>query len=82
MEEILRSAHPLAQDQYGNYVIQHVLEHGLPPEKSAVSQPPFRRRPPSCLPSAHALTLFVAPGGSRPRRRVPFGGRRQGAVSA
>lgn len=26
----------LAQDQYGNYVIQHVLEHGLPVERMSV----------------------------------------------
>jgi pumilio RNA-binding family len=28
MEEILRAACELAQDQYGNYVVQHVLQHG------------------------------------------------------
>ncbi|MCO5586548.1 hypothetical protein L7F22_040489 [Adiantum nelumboides] len=33
MEDILRSTCNLAQDQYGNYVVQHVLEHGKPHEK-------------------------------------------------
>lgn len=36
MEEILQSACTLAQDQYGNYVVQHVLEHGRPHERCAV----------------------------------------------
>eukprot|EP00250_Pteridium_aquilinum_P016236 c23017_g1_i2 orf=716-3967(+) len=36
MEDILRSACNLAQDQYGNYVVQHVLEHGQPHEKSEI----------------------------------------------
>ncbi|KAJ1400950.1 Pumilio, RNA binding domain [Sesbania bispinosa] len=35
MDEILQSVCMLAQDQYGNYVIQHVLEHGKPHERSA-----------------------------------------------
>jgi hypothetical protein len=26
----------LSQDQYGNYVIQHVLEHGRPEDKSKI----------------------------------------------
>lgn len=26
----------LIQDQYGNYVIQHVLEHGSPDDKSSI----------------------------------------------
>lgn len=26
----------LPQDQYGNYVIQHVLEHGRPEDKSKI----------------------------------------------
>lgn len=26
----------LKQDQYGNYVIQHVLEHGRPEDKSKI----------------------------------------------
>uniref|UniRef100_A0A0C9RL39 TSA: Wollemia nobilis Ref_Wollemi_Transcript_12836_4336 transcribed RNA sequence n=1 Tax=Wollemia nobilis TaxID=56998 RepID=A0A0C9RL39_9CONI len=38
MEEILESACNLAQDQYGNYVAQHVLEHGKPHERSEVIQ--------------------------------------------
>ncbi|XP_022847039.1 pumilio homolog 2-like isoform X2 [Olea europaea var. sylvestris] len=38
MEEILGSVSMLAQDQYGNYVIQHVLEHGKPNERTAIIQ--------------------------------------------
>ncbi|KAK8466919.1 hypothetical protein PHAVU_008G192100 [Phaseolus vulgaris] len=36
MDEILLSVCMLAQDQYGNYVVQHVLEHGKPYERSAI----------------------------------------------
>ncbi|CAL9098168.1 unnamed protein product [Musa textilis] len=36
MGEILQSVCLLAQDQYGNYVVQHVLEHGKPHERSAI----------------------------------------------
>lgn len=36
MDEIMQAACTLAQDQYGNYVIQHVLEHGKPLERAAV----------------------------------------------
>ncbi|XP_027329940.1 pumilio homolog 2-like isoform X2 [Abrus precatorius] len=36
MDEILQSVCMLAQDQYGNYVVQHVLEHGKPYERSAI----------------------------------------------
>ncbi|XP_042512338.1 pumilio homolog 4-like isoform X2 [Macadamia integrifolia] len=36
MEEILHSVCTLAQDQYGNYVVQHVLQHGKPHERSAI----------------------------------------------
>jgi pumilio RNA-binding family len=36
MEEILRSTCSLAQDQYGNYVVQHVLEHGRAHERSDI----------------------------------------------
>ncbi|XP_010935724.1 pumilio homolog 1 [Elaeis guineensis] len=36
MDEILQSVCSLAQDQYGNYVIQHVLQHGKPEERSAI----------------------------------------------
>ncbi|KAG1365802.1 Pumilio [Cocos nucifera] len=36
MDEILNSVCMLAQDQYGNYVVQHVLEHGKPHEQSAI----------------------------------------------
>ncbi|RWW86243.1 hypothetical protein BHE74_00004988, partial [Ensete ventricosum] len=34
--EILQSVCLLAQDQYGNYVVQHILEHGKPHERSAI----------------------------------------------
>ncbi|KAK1428275.1 hypothetical protein QVD17_17105 [Tagetes erecta] len=34
MDEILKSIiNMLAQDQYGNYDVQHVLEHGKPHER-------------------------------------------------
>mmetsp|Transcript_21372 Transcript_21372/g.46751 ORF Transcript_21372/g.46751 Transcript_21372/m.46751 type:complete len:1134 (+) Transcript_21372:1-3402(+) len=36
MEEILQNTCQLAQDQYGNYVIQHVLEHGNSQERLRV----------------------------------------------
>ncbi|KAF6137839.1 hypothetical protein GIB67_040547 [Kingdonia uniflora] len=36
MDEIMKSICMLAQDQYGNYVVQHVLEHGKPHERSAI----------------------------------------------
>ncbi|OMO61999.1 hypothetical protein CCACVL1_23077 [Corchorus capsularis] len=36
MDEILASVSMLAQDQYGNYVVQHVLEHGKPHERSII----------------------------------------------
>ncbi|THU56850.1 hypothetical protein C4D60_Mb11t21540 [Musa balbisiana] len=36
MGEILQSVSLLTQDQYGNYVVQHVLEHGKPSERSAI----------------------------------------------
>ncbi|KAM0946672.1 putative armadillo-like helical, nucleic acid binding NABP, pumilio domain-containing protein [Dioscorea sansibarensis] len=36
MDEILQSACLLAQDQYGNYVTQHVLERGKPHERSQI----------------------------------------------
>ncbi|PKA62740.1 Pumilio like 4 [Apostasia shenzhenica] len=36
MNEILQSVSTLAQDQYGNYVVQHVLQHGKPEERSAI----------------------------------------------
>ncbi|KAI5436428.1 hypothetical protein KIW84_022786, partial [Lathyrus oleraceus] len=36
MDEILQCVCMLAQDQYGNYVVQHVLEHGKPEERSAI----------------------------------------------
>jgi pumilio RNA-binding family len=36
IDEILESARILAEDQYGNYVIQHVLERGNPHERSRI----------------------------------------------
>ncbi|XP_021681629.2 pumilio homolog 5 isoform X2 [Hevea brasiliensis] len=36
VDEILDSAYLLAQDQYGNYVTQHVLERGKPCERSQI----------------------------------------------
>lgn len=36
IEEILKSASMLAHDQYGNYVIQHILELGKPHERTQV----------------------------------------------
>jgi pumilio RNA-binding family len=36
MDEILRCVCMLAQDQYGNYVVQHVLEHGKPHERTCI----------------------------------------------
>ncbi|XP_050155650.1 pumilio homolog 4-like isoform X1 [Malus sylvestris] len=36
MDEIMQSVCVLAQDQYGNYVIQHILEHGKPHERTAI----------------------------------------------
>ncbi|KAJ0078404.1 hypothetical protein Patl1_36878 [Pistacia atlantica] len=36
MDEILVNDSNLAQDQYGNYVVQHALEHGKPHERSII----------------------------------------------
>lgn len=36
MDEILKSICTLAKDQYGNYVVQHVLQHGKPEERSSI----------------------------------------------
>ncbi|XP_068637285.1 pumilio homolog 5-like isoform X2 [Aristolochia californica] len=36
VDEVLQSASSLAQDQYGNYVTQHVLERGKPHERSQI----------------------------------------------
>ncbi|KAF3609091.1 hypothetical protein DY000_02051001 [Brassica cretica] len=36
MEEIMHSVCTLAQDQYGNYVIQHIIKHGKPQEQSEI----------------------------------------------
>ena len=32
----VRSSHCHLQDQYGNYVVQHVLDHGLDKDKSKI----------------------------------------------
>ncbi|KAE9619350.1 putative nucleic acid binding NABP, pumilio, RNA binding domain-containing protein [Lupinus albus] len=36
MDEIMHSVCNLAQDQYGNYVIQHIIEHGKSHERTTV----------------------------------------------
>ena len=36
MEEIVKKAVDLAQDQFGNYVVQHVLEHGKETHKASI----------------------------------------------
>lgn len=36
LDELMRCTSSLVQDQYGNYVIQHVLEHGKPKDKSII----------------------------------------------
>lgn len=36
MEELHSFIHNLAQDQYGNYVIQHILERGKPRDKALI----------------------------------------------
>eukprot|EP00798_Chlamydomonas_sp_ICE-L_P014163 gene14163-20130_t len=36
MKEVLKHITHLAQDQYGNYVIQHVVEHGEPSERQQI----------------------------------------------
>ena len=36
LEELLEHTERLVQDQYGNYVIQHVLEHGTPDDKAKI----------------------------------------------
>ncbi|CAA7399035.1 unnamed protein product [Spirodela intermedia] len=36
MDEILQAVFSLAQDQYGNYVVQHVLQRGSRQERSAI----------------------------------------------
>ncbi|KAI3694683.1 hypothetical protein L1987_77652 [Smallanthus sonchifolius] len=37
VDEILESVYTLAQDQYGNYVTQHVLRRGKPEERSQIA---------------------------------------------
>ena len=36
MNEILRGCYALVQDQYGNYVVQHVLKYGSPRARKAM----------------------------------------------
>lgn len=36
MEELHEQAEALIQDQYGNYVVQHILEHGKPEDKTKI----------------------------------------------
>lgn len=36
LDELHQHTERLVQDQYGNYVIQHVLEHGTPEDKSKI----------------------------------------------
>jgi len=36
LQELLRATDSLVQDQYGNYVIQHVLQHGSPADKGTI----------------------------------------------
>jgi len=38
LSELLQATTSLVQDQYGNYVVQHVLEHGSPADKSQIIQ--------------------------------------------
>lgn len=38
LAELLQNIHDLVQDQYGNYVIQHVLMHGKPEHKAQIMQ--------------------------------------------
>ena len=36
LDELHKNSEKLVQDHYGNYVIQHVLEHGNPEDKSKI----------------------------------------------
>jgi hypothetical protein len=36
LEEIHSHTEQLLQDQYGNYVVQHVLDHGKPEDKTKI----------------------------------------------
>jgi pumilio RNA-binding family len=36
LNEIVAHTQDLVHDQYGNYVVQHVLEHGQPKERNGV----------------------------------------------
>ncbi|XP_047065420.1 pumilio homolog 1-like [Lolium rigidum] len=38
MNEIVQHALGLTEDKYGNYVVQHVLQHGKPEERSSIIQ--------------------------------------------
>lgn len=36
LEELHQNTNQLVQDQYGNYVIQHILEHGQSKDKALI----------------------------------------------
>jgi Pumilio-family RNA binding repeat len=38
LEEIHSHTEQLLQDQYGNYVVQHVLDHGKPEDKTKIGK--------------------------------------------
>jgi pumilio RNA-binding family len=41
LEEIHSHTEQLLQDQYGNYVVQHVLDHGKPEDKTKIGMSLF-----------------------------------------
>jgi hypothetical protein len=43
LDEIRKSTSTLIQDQYGNYVIQHVMKHGRPADRQLVIDEVRRR---------------------------------------
>ena len=58
--QILQATLPLATDQYGNYVIQHMLEHG--PEAARSTLPSHQY---SKLVALHVLKLGPEPKSAR-----------------
>lgn len=38
LDEIHSHTEQLLQDQYGNYVVQHVLDHGKPEDKTKIGR--------------------------------------------
>ena len=38
LDEIHSHTEQLLQDQYGNYVVQHVLDHGKPDDKTKIGR--------------------------------------------